>query len=299
MPTMLPSDGVNPGHTATGGVTLAPMGRISRTITLAKASWAVLRTDTELVLLPVISAIASTVVAASFIVPLFVAAGGATQLEPGNTELVVGFVLYLVLAYITIFFNAALVHGANERLAGGDPTLGSAIRGAMGRAGAILPWALLSATVSLILRAIEERFGMVARIVAGLVGLAWTLITYLVVPILVIEGVGVAEAVKRSSEMFKRTWGENVAGNVGFGLLGFLGMVPGFAIGFYGITLGNLFVLAIAVIWLVLVAVVVATMSGIYQTALYRYAKLGSAGGSFDNAALASSFEPKHRRLLG
>lgn len=270
------------------------MGRISRTLTLARSSWDVLKADKELALLPVISMVASLVVAATFIVPMIVTADNLTNFEPTNTQIVVFFVMYFVLAYITIFFNAALVHGANERLSGGDPTLRSAIRGAMSRALAILPWALLSATVSLILKAIEERAGIVGRIVVGLVGLAWTLVTFLVIPILVIEGVGVGEAIKRSADMFKRTWGENVVANVGFGLLGFLGSIPGVALIFLGINAANLIPIVLGVVWLLVVGVVIATMTGIYQTALYRYAATGSAGAQFDNAALAGSFRPKH-----
>lgn len=272
------------------------MGRIATTIELAKASWSVLKADKELAVLPLLSGVASIVVALTFLIPAGFLRGTESV---GTVEYVLLAVLYLAMAFVTIFFNTALVYAANERLSGGDPTIGSALSGAARHIPQIFVWAAISATVSVILKSLQERAGILGQIVIGIVGLAWTLVTFLVIPVFVVEDVGVRDAVSRSASLFKRTWGENVAGNVGFGLLGFLGMVPGFAIGFYGITLGNLFVLAIAVIWLVLVAVVVATMSGIYQTALYRYAKLGSAGGSFDNAALASSFEPKHRRLLG
>ena len=263
---------------------------------LAKASWHVLKADKELALLPIISGIASLIVAASFIVPMFFVGGAGTQTtDPSNTQIAIVFVMYLVLAYITIFFNAALVFGANQRLEGGDPTLRSALGGALSRAGAILPWALVSATVSLILRAIEERVGVIGRIVVGLIGLAWTLVTFLVVPLIVIEGVGVTDAVKGSAEMFKRTWGENVIANVGFGLIGFLAMLPAFALAWFAISVTSGVLFGVAVVWMLLVGIVVATLTGIYQTALYRYARHGSAGAGFDNAALAGAFRPRHR----
>ena len=81
----------------------------------------------------------------------------------------------------------------------------------------LLPWALVSATVSMIL-SLLERYGIVGRIVAGLVGLAWNLVTFLTIPILVIEDVGVGDAFKRSKELFKKTWGENVVGQAGLGV---------------------------------------------------------------------------------
>lgn len=248
-------------------------------------------------MLPLLSGVASLIVAATFITPLFLLNSSST-LEGGSpsaVEYAVLFVMYLVLGYITIFFNAALVHGANERLSGGDPTLGSALRGAAARAGRIFPWAVVSATVSVILRTLEERLGAVGRIAVSLVGLAWSLVTFLVLPIIVMEGISVGDAIRRSVELFKRTWGENVVAQIGFGLLALLLALP--AIGLLvlvagsGIAAGGAFV--IAIVWLIVVAVVIATLSGIFQTALYRYAVHGSAGGEFDDGALGTAFAPR------
>ena len=69
----------------------------------------------------------------------------------------------------------------------------------------------------MVLQAIEERFGIIGTIVARLVGLAWNLVTFLVVPILVLEDLGVGDALKRSKDLFKKTWGENVIGQFGLG----------------------------------------------------------------------------------
>jgi hypothetical protein len=136
------------------------MGRIQRTIVLAKASWQVLKADRELVLLPVLSLAATLVVAASFVVPILFAGDVARLEDPGTGGYALLFVAYLALAFVTIFFNAALVHAANERLEGGDPTLGSAIRGALMRIGKHLLsgrwWRRRSRVV---LRALEDRAG--------------------------------------------------------------------------------------------------------------------------------------------
>ena len=192
--------------------TLSSMGRISRTFELAGSSWRVLKADKELVLLPVLSLIATVAVAVSFLWPIVSSCtdtvGPKNACELGGTDYVIMAVAYIALAFITIFFNAALVHAANERMEGGDPTVGSAIRGAVGKVHRILPWAIVSATVSVVLRSIEERAGMVGRIVIGLIGLAWSLVAFLVIPVLVIENIGVIDAVKRSGTLFKRTWGE-------------------------------------------------------------------------------------------
>lgn len=270
------------------------MGRFGRSIQLLKASWEVLKADKELMMLPVISAIASMIVGATFILPIALTSG--FNGEPGPVQYVIGFVFYLVLSFITIFFNAALVHAANDRLEGRDPTLKTAILGAASRIGAIFSWALVAATVSVILKAIEERVGFVGRLITGFLGLAWTLVTFLILPILVIEGIGVKDAFTKSAEMFKRTWGENMVGQIGLGLVGFVALLPalllvvaGFAVGGPMIVVG----IAVFVLWSVLVAVVMTALNGIFQTALYRYASGKQVGAGFDNELLASAFQPR------
>ena len=179
------------------------MGTFARSWSLTKASWGVLREDKELVALPAISAVASLV----FVTPFFAIAALTASTNQASTsassssssgDIALGipgyialFMAYLVVAYITIFFQSALILAANERMTGGNPTLKSALRGAWSNAGHILPWAIISATVSIALQAMQERAGFIGKIVIGLVGVAWTLVTMLVLPILVIEHVGV------------------------------------------------------------------------------------------------------------
>ena len=275
------------------------MGRIANSFALAKASWRVLRADKELIVLPLMSGAASIIVALSFFVPLFLAQGLDVTEDPGPVEYVLLFTMYVVLAYVTVFFNAALVHAAHERLSGGDPTLKSALAGARSRAGRILPWAIVSATVSVVLRAIEQRVGALGRLVVGLVGLAWSLVTFLVLPLIVIEGVGVGDAIRGSKDLFKRTWGENVAAQVGFGLLGFLAVLPGVLIAFVGASVGGAIAgvaILAAVIWIIGAVAAVAAMSVIFQTALYHFAVDGKVpSGYFSDAAMRSAFAPKRR----
>jgi hypothetical protein len=275
------------------------MGRFSRTLELAKASWQVLKADKELLVLPILSLLATLIVAASFLAPILMTGSGTEIEDPGTVGYVLMFVAYVVLTFITIFFNAALVHAANERLDGGDPTVGSALRGAAGRVHRIFPWALVSATVSIIFRAIEERAGAFGRIVSGIGGIAWSLVTFLVVPVLVIEDIGVIDAVKRSSSLFKRTWGENMAAQIGFGLLGFVAVLPAFLLGAGAIAAGGAIAfagLAVAVLWVLTVVMVLSALNGIFQTALYRYAAGRDTGSAFGGHDLSAAFAPRSRR---
>jgi Family of unknown function (DUF6159) len=277
------------------------VGTFDRSIALAKASWAVLRKDKELAVLPLLSFLSWIVVAVLVFLPISIVAEDSSATESWTSNpvtWVVAFVGYVAISYITIFFNAAIVCGADERLRGGDPTLGSALRGAADRAVVLLPWAVVSATVSIILRTIEERSGIVGRIVVGLIGLAWSLITFLVLPILVVERIGVVQAVKRSSELFKRTWGENVVTNGGIGLLGLLAMLAGaivviplVAIGGPAAVLG----VVVAVLWIAAVVCVTTTLTGILQIALYRYAVDGEVPG-FGDGQLRDAFRDRGSR---
>lgn len=268
------------------------MGRIRNTVELAKASWHVLQADKELMILPVLSSIASIVIGATFVLPVVLITGGE-----GPASAVFGFLGYFALSFVVVFFNTALVSAAYERLAGGDPTVGSALRAATEHLPAILGWSAISATVSAILKAIEERAGFLGGLVASLAGLAWTLVTFLVIPVYVVEGVGVVDAVKRSAGLFKQTWGENVVANVGFGLLGFLAYLPLAAVVILAILSGSTAVIIAAIVLAVIAGIVIAvmlsTLSVIFQTALYLYASNGVVPDAYQGVGLATAFRPK------
>ena len=138
--------------------------------------------------------------------------------------------------------------------------------------------------------------GIVGQIVARLVGLAWNLVTFLVVPILVLEDLGVGDALKRSKDLFKKTWGENVIGQGGLGIVGFLAMIPGvllIAIGAAMGTAGLVVLGAVGVAWIIASAVIVSALSGIYRTALYHYAAGGRVPGEFADLDLHDAFRPR------
>ena len=273
------------------------MGRIEHSIALAKESWRVLRDDKKLTLLPLLSLVATLVVGATFVVPMFLVAGSGTGGYSAAKPLVwiLGFVGYVVLAFVVIFFNAALVFAADRRLNGRDVTIGEALGEARSRMHVLLPWAVVSATVSIVLRAVENRGGLFGRIVGSLAGVAWSVVTFLVLPVLVFEGVGPIEAVKRSGALFKRTWGENLVANAGIGIVAMLAILAGaIPLGLVASLGGPATVVGIAglVAWVLTVSLVATTLTGILQTALYRYATEGKAVG-FDDGELRAAFRTR------
>ena len=273
------------------------MGRISNTIALAKVSWRVLRKDRELLLIPVLSFLASIAVLALIWLPTLSAIDTSAlegeREDPGAVLLVVGIITAMALSIITVFFNGALVAGAHERLSGGDPTVRSAVGRAFSRLPGLLPWAILTGTVGLILQAARERAGWLGRFVVNMVGMAWQTATFLVVPAIVIDDHGAVSGLKASAALLKRTWGENIAARVGFGLLGFVAIIPAVlvvaatgALGGAALVLGIL----VAVPYLALVVVVLTALNAVFQTALYLYATTGSVPTGFDDSNLQASF---------
>ena len=273
------------------------MGRFSNTIALAKVSWRVLRKDRELLLIPVLSFLASIAVLALIWLPTLStidtsALAGESE-DPGAVLLLVGIITAMALSIISVFFNGALVAGAHERLSGGDPTVRSAVGRAFSRLPGLLPWAILTGTVGLILQAARERAGWLGRFVVNMVGMAWQTATFLVVPAIVIDDHGAVSGLKASAALLKRTWGENIAARVGFGLLGLVAIIPAVlvvvatgALGGAALVLGIL----VAVPYLALVVVVLTALNAVFQTALYLYATTGSVPTGFDDSNLQASF---------
>jgi len=285
--------------------TLGTVSRLRNSLDLVKTCWAVLRLDRSLLWLPALSIVSNLVTMVVFGSGVYLTRTHdlGTAWRPSVASYALMFLAYLTMSTITIFFNAALISAANERLSGGDPTIESALAGATARFGKILPWAIVSATVSTILRAVQERAGLLGRLVAGIAGIAWALITFLVLPVIVMEGLSVPAAVRRSKELFTRTWGEQMAGNVAIGLASFLAILLTLPLIVLAVVVPSTVITVVAVIvavaWFAMVAVVAGAMSAIFQTALYRFAATGETSTGFTPAQLSGAFVPKRSSRSG
>jgi hypothetical protein len=277
--------------------------KIRNSWALIKASAGVLRADKELIVFPIVSAIGVLLVTASFALPMLFA-GFFDALFEGRSQIfgvVVGFVFYVVQYFVIIFANSALVGAAMIRLRGGDPTVGDGFRIAMAHLGTILGYALVSATVGMILRWLSERGKTLGRIASSIGGLAWNLATYLVVPVLVIEDVGPLEAVRRSANLLKKTWGEQIVGNFSigliFGLLTVLVILLAIPTFIFIASTNSVAIIALAAVLFVLIFVflglISSTLNGIYVAAVYRYAAEGEASGFFSEEMVRGAFRPK------
>lgn len=213
------------------------MGRLSYTWSMMGASWGVLRQNKGLIVLPLISGFCCLLVMVSFAIPIFLAGDAILPNENQSAAqqalfYAILFLFYFVNYFIIVFFNSAVISCAILRMQGGNPTVGDGLRMAAARLPFIAGWAFLSATVGLILRIIEDRSEKVGRFVAGLLGMAWAIVSFLVVPILVVEKKGPFEALKESTALLKKTWGEQLVSNFGFGLIFLVLAIPGIVLVF-------------------------------------------------------------------
>ena len=273
---------------------------------LAKQSVRVLKLDKELLLFPVLSGIACTIVLASFAIPIILTGGlEAAESNPQATSqnplaYVVLFAFYFVNYFVIIFFNSALVGCAIIRLKGGDPTVSDGFSAAMARLPQIAAWAAVAATVGLILKAIESRSERVGQIVAGLLGMAWSITTFFVVPVIVIEKTGPIDAIKRSASIMKQAWGESLAAKFGIGVITFLLCLVGFvpiAIGFglvsNGMTVLGIVAIVVGILWVLAVSLISSALTSIILAALYIYAAEGKVPNEFDASLMKTAFGAK------
>jgi hypothetical protein len=274
---------------------------------LVKASFNVLRTDKELMVFPLVSMIGVILVTIVFSIPMVVT-GILTSFAEGTnstTQNVIGvallFLFYLAMYAIIIYSNVALVGAAMMRLRGEDPSVGDGFRIAGQHMPQIFGYAAISATVGVLLSMLRDGDNIVGRIVAGLLSFAWNVVTFLAVPVLIIENVGPVDAIKRSGALLRKTWGEQLIANGGiglvFGLITFAAIlvigVPLFALAVSAQSLA-LMITAVAVIILImtLIGLFSSALNGVFQAALYNYASTGDPG-PFSRELVAGAFKHK------
>lgn len=281
-------------------------GRISRGWTLTKKSWAVLRADKSLMVFPIVAGIASLIAAAIFFVP------GLALYYADRQEvylIVFGILAAYAMTFVAIFFNTALAGAALKSLQGESTSFSAGLAVARSRIGIIAAWALLQATVGLILNGIQALFNenaIVGALISGVLSFAWQVSTFFVIPILAVEGLGPIEAIKRSVAILKQQWGESLVGQASIGGIFFLiGFIPAAVIGTAGYFLlpssepAGVALLVVAVVILAIACLVGSTLSAIFRVALFVFATAEQAVGGFQMAELEGAFAPKGSRRRG
>jgi hypothetical protein len=279
------------------------MSKLENSWTLIKASATVLKKNKKLIVLPAVSGVLVMLLSVVFIMPsLF---NGELK-EPGHLFSSVYSLLYYLAYYfcsysIIIFFNSVLITAAIADLKGEKISLGECFASSIGKIRIILGYALIGSTVGLILQWISDKAGLLGKMFTFLANMAWSLITFLVVPILVVENIGPIDAIKRSAGLLKETWGENLIGNIGigffFGIMVFVLGIAMFVLAIFfavshmmniTILIGILF--ALMAITIILIS---STLSAIYTASLYLFASKGEAGNVFPKELMLNAFKTK------
>jgi len=254
--------------------------RLKMGLVLTKDSLLVMRHHPRLFLFPIVSAIAGFAFLALFLGITF----GLMAVSPEGGALVGLFLVYLALTFVSSFFTAGLVHQTREALSGNEVSLRDGIDAAWEVKVPILVWSLVAATVGVILNAIQSSDSRIGRLLGSLFGLAWTVMTFFVIPSIVFERASATGMFRQSASTFKSTWGETPISLAGVQVVSLLVLVP-FALVAFALFSTQLVLGAIAVFLLgVLVSFLISqTLQGVLKTTLYLYAKEGKRPDEFDD----------------
>ncbi len=287
------------------------MNAFSRSWLLTKLTFGVINKDRELLWFALLSFIFSTLFSVAMVIPSIIPAlleNGVSQESLEVYHYIIIFLTYFGLAFIATFFNVCVVYTTKVRFEGGNATFGESIGFAFSRIGLIFQWSLIAATVGLILRLLDnlaERFGkigeIVMRIIIGMLGLAWSILTIFVVPVLVYEGLGPIDAIKKSAKVIKHTWGESLIKSIGLGLVQFLVFAILIALS-GGLTyvlssafqeMGLLIGIGVGILLVLLAGLIFSVASTIFNTALYVYANNNIIPSGFNEEVVKGAFRHK------
>lgn len=286
--------------------------RFSTGFSAASDCWEVLKKDKKLLLFPLVSGLACFVVLLSFAIPIAALRpqelSGFLDEDPqakiANSPVwfwLVMFAFYFCNYFVIYFFNAALIHCALFRFRGMELSVNDGFWAATRCLPQILGWALVSATVGVTLKIIESSSDLLGRLVSAILGMTWTIVTYFVLPVLIVEKVGPIRAVGRSAKILSETWGEALGGRIGIGwfllpfwLVGILLLIGGFAL-LHTVMVPGIAMIAVAIIGMIVLGLVGSALETILLSGLYLYATQGEVPAEMNGRMLRRAFTARER----
>lgn len=279
------------------------VGKFKASKMLVMESWNILKQDKEMMLFPVFSVITNVVL--FFLICLaffFLALGGSlAKLDDGSVsgglQIAFLFITYFVSVAVVTFFQAGIISIAQGRMRGEDLSFSDGFNNAIKHLGKIFIWALIAATVGTILRLIAERSKLLGKIVVAILGAAWNILTFFIVPVIVTEDLSIKDSLKKSASIIGKTWGETVIISIGVGLyfmiLTLLGIVFFLATLFTqsGIVISIAAILV--VFYIMALAIISSTLDTIFRIILYEYANTGNVPQGFSREVIAMAFKKK------
>jgi hypothetical protein len=257
----------------------------------------VLNANKKLIIFPILSGISLIIILTTFFVGVgsFINwdASNLNQLSGSILRYLIIFLVYLINYVVIIFFNIALMHCTRLYFEGEEVNISTGIKYSLSRFGYIVSWALFASTVGLILKIIQDNVGKLGRILIALLGFAWSVSTFFVVPIVAYENRSPWDAFKESIQMMKKLWGESLTASFSFGLIQFgvlvlvilFSFLLGMAYAFLGI--------GFFIIGLVLTLAVFSTLNSIFISAVYHKVSSDIDVKEFSDIDVASLFSSK------
>ncbi len=254
--------------------------------TLTKDSASVIRDYPKLLVFPLLAGVASAAFFVVFFFPLLIA-----NLIGSGVEYVALFVVYFATTFLSTYAAAGLVHATNEAFHGREPNVVGSLKAVSSRLGPIVVWSLISATVSVVLKAMEDSDNPIAGILRSIFAIGWAIMTFFIVPVIVFEDVSVTSMFSKSAGAFRDTWGETIGAGFGITLVvTVVGIVLALGALAVSIPVATVFPGPGILLTVLLLAGVIAftyllsqTIWGVAKTALYVYAVEGRRPDQFDN----------------
>lgn len=277
------------------------LDRLSNGWKLSMSSFAVIKKHKQLFIFPVLSGASLLLLFASYLAILLLPNDGNFSAVIAERDIVtyIGlFVFYLINYFIVVFFNMGLIHCARIYFQGGVPKVSDGLNFSLSRVGDILAWSAMAATVGLIFRLLEENLGKIGQIIAALAGVAWSITTFFVVPVLAYENLTPIAAFKRSAQIMKEKWGESLGSSFSFGIVQILGiLLIGLPLFFLGSLIGLIPSIVLAGIGVLFVIAVTSAGQTIFISAVYHRINDNDVQ-DFDGDLLDSAFIHKEKKGL-
>ncbi|MFH1972745.1 MAG: DUF6159 family protein [archaeon] len=277
---------------------------------ITKTTFHVMKEDKELILYPILAATFSVMFVVALLFPTIIIGFLTKAVTPvfGFLQYLLIFIAYLGLAFIATFFNVCVVYTAKKRFAGGDAKFWETLKFALSKIHLIFMWSLLAATVGILLKVLESMarnakgIGKIfLMIIRGVLGITWSIVTIFVVPAMVYDDLTPFNAIKKSVQVLRKTWGESLVRHFGLGMaqslvIGVV-LIPTAVIIFISFFLGA-FVTAIVlivllVLYIIIVGMIFTIANSIFNTALYEYANSGKIPMGYTKDMLSNAFTSK------
>ncbi len=278
----------------------SPGGKASRGLRLVGIGFTMARDEPGLMMVPVLAFLIQLVILGIGTLVLLPTLRSMHANEGQRVHLTAGQwgVLALVgvlVMFVSVVSHATIIARVMARFHGQSVTNVQAARAALTKTPQLLAWAFINYVVISILRGIGNR-GILGAVVGVLLRAGWMLASFFVVPVILFEDKGAVAAIKRSVELCRARWGENIVGNGALGLIAFAAILLDVAV---AVVLGLVFAplgAVVGVIGLAAILLVLTVATAAFNAALYWYAVTDQSPGQYSVGDLQSAYRQKGRR---